>query len=246
MMKLARVVGTTLTALVACFPMLLARRPKTPLRVFCIAAFEYFARLHGGTLGKKRRLALAHACDFGSLRNDYYDHKTLDRAEYRSLRSNLRHMAPETATSHYIQQLRQAERNRPSLTSGNPEVANAVIAYRTRVLDLTLEWLQAISGLNVDPVQFHALLSLGSLAQLADDLLDWKEDQSARQPSYVTAFLIDRPPSAVASPLRAEADALLLTVVGAARQDAVVAPLAVAGAMTWTFIIALLRLRFPR
>src|SRR5687768_12910546 len=110
--ELVRIAGTAMSAVMVCSPMLLAARPKTPLRVFCIAAFEYLARLRGGTLGRRRRVAMAYACDFGSLRDDYYDHQALDTTEYRLLRCNLRRLAPETATSRYIQQLRQAERNR--------------------------------------------------------------------------------------------------------------------------------------
>jgi hypothetical protein len=226
--------------------MLLAARPKTPLRVFCIAAFEFLARLRGGTLGRRRRLAMAHACDFGSLRDDYYDNHKLDATEYRSLRCQLRRIAPEGATSRYIRQLRQAERNRPILAASTPETANAVVAYRTWVLDLSLRWLQEISGLSIQSVKFHVLLSLVGLLQLADDLLDWKDDQAVRRPSYVTAFLLDRPRSAVAGPLRAQADALLQSMVGAAKEDTGAVPLAFAGLLTWTFVVALLRLRFPQ
>jgi len=229
-----------------CSPLLIAASPKTPLRVLCIAAFEFLARLRGGTLGRRRRLAMAHACDFGSLRDDYYDHRRLDATEYRSLRCKLRRMAPEAATSRYIRQLRQTERSRPVLAASSPGVANAVIEYRTRVLDLSLRWLQDISGLSNDCVKFHVLLSLVGLMQIADDLLDWKDDQAVRRPSYVTAFLLDRPGTAVAPPLRAQADALLQRIVGSARQDAGAVPLAAAGLLTWTFVIVLLRLRFPQ
>jgi hypothetical protein len=244
--ELARVAGTAVSAMMVCSPLLLASRPKTPLRVFCIAAFEFLARLRGGTLGRGRRLALAHACDFGSLCDEYYDQRRLDAAEYRLLRCQLRSMAPEAATSRYIQQLRQAERNRPVLESNNAGVFNAVIAYRTWVLDLSLRWLQEISGLSVESVKFHVLLSLVGLLQIADDLLDWKDDQAFQRPTYVTAFLLDRPRTAVAVPLRAQADALLQRMVGAAREDAGAVPLAIAGILTWTFVIALLRLRFPQ
>jgi len=243
---LTRVAGTAVSALMVCFPMLLAACPKTPLRVLCIVAFEYLARLRGGTLGRRRRLAMAHACDFGSLRDDYYDHRKLDATEYRSLRFKLRRMVPEAATSRYIQRLRQAERNRPILEATAPGVVDAVIAYRTGVLDLSLRWLQEISGLPVERVKFHALLSLVSLMQIADDLLDWQDDQAVGRPSYVTAFLLDRPHTAVAMPLRARADALLRRTMAAARQDAAAIPFAAASVLTWTFVIALLRARSPQ
>jgi hypothetical protein len=216
------------------------------LRVFCIAAFEFLARVRGATLGRRRRLAMAHACDFGSLRDDYYDHRRLDATEYRSLRGQLRRMAPDAATSRYIRQLRHAERSRPILAASTPGVENAVIDYRTRVLDVSLRWLQEISCLSIESVRFHVLLSLVGLMQIADDLLDWKDDQASRRPSYVTAFLLDRPSTAVALPLRVQADALLQGMVSAARQDANVVPFAIAGVLTWTFVIALLRLRFPQ
>src|SRR4029079_3699156 len=41
--ELARVAGTAVYAMMVCSPLLLARRPRTPLRVFCIAAFEFLS-----------------------------------------------------------------------------------------------------------------------------------------------------------------------------------------------------------
>jgi hypothetical protein len=238
-----------------CSPLLLAARPKTPLRVFCIAAFEFLARLRGGTLGKRRRVAMAQACDFGSLCDDYYDHGRLDAREYRSLRGELRRMVPGAATSRYIRELRQAERGRPIMSASHRDVAgvagvagvaSAVIAYRTSVLDLSLRWMQEISGLSAEGVKFDVLLSLVGLMQIADDVLDWKDDQASRSPSYVTALLLDRPRTGVAEGLRAEADALLRRIAGAARQDAGTVPFAVAGVLTWTLVVALVKVRFPR
>jgi len=245
-MELARVAGTAVSAAIVCSPMLLASRPRTPLRVLCIATFEYLARLQGETLGARRRVAIAHACDFGSMRDDYYDHHRLDSAEYRSLRTTLRRTAPEAATSRYIQELRQAERSRPVLSAGGPDVASATIDYRTGVLDLSLHWLQVISGLSVERVTFHALVCLVGLMQIADDLLDWKDDQADKLPSYVTALLLERRRTAVAMPLRAQADTLLKHTVGAAKQDTGAVPFAIAGLLTWTFAVALIKVRLPK
>jgi hypothetical protein len=242
--KLTRVAVAAVRAGMVCFPMLLAAHPGTPLRMLGITAFEYLARLRGGTLGRQRRLAMAHACDFASLRNDYYDHQTLDASEYRALRFILRHMAPEASTARYIQSLRQAERNRPILAPATPNVVDAVIGYRTRVLNLTLQWLQEIAAVSVDAVKFNAFLSVASLTQIGDDLLDWKDDQASSRPSYVTAILFNQPSRAVAVVLRVEADALLKRTLGAARQDAGAMPFAVAGVLTWAFVVALIRLRF--
>jgi hypothetical protein len=244
--ELMRIAGTAVSAVMVCSPMLLEARPRTPLRVFCIAAFEYLARLGGGTLGRRRRLALAHACDFGSLRDEYYDEQKLDLTEYRSLRSALRRIAPEAGTFRYIQELRKAERGRPILSASAPGLANAIIGYRASVIDLSLRWLQVISGLAVERARFHSLVSLVCLMQLADDLLDWKDDQAGRCPSYVTAFLLEQPRTGIATALRLQADALLQRTVGAARQDAGAVPFALAGAATWTFVVALLKVRLPQ
>lgn len=244
--EFARVAATAMWALMVCSPLLLEERPKTPLRVFCIAAFEFIARLRGRTLGRERRIAMAYACDFGSLRDDYYDDRTLDASEYRYLRCKLRLMVPEAATSIYIRQLRQAERSRPILAQGTPEIANAVIAYRTSVLDASLRWMQELSGLSIESVKFHLLLGLVGLLQIADDVLDWKEDQAVRRPSYVTAFLLGRPRSAVAASLRVQADALLGRLIRGARQDVGAVPLAFAGVVTWIFVVVLVKMRFPQ
>jgi hypothetical protein len=244
--ELVRIAGTAVSAVMVCSPMLMEARPRTPLRVFCIAAFEYLARLKGGTLGRHRRLAIAHACDFGSLCDEFYDEQKLARTEYRSLRRALRRLAPDAATSRYIQQLRKAERGRPILSAGTPGVANAIIGYRATVIELSLRWLQVISGLAIKRVNFHSIASLVCLMQLADDLLDWKDDQAGGCPSYVTAFLQEQSHTCTATALRAQADLLLQRTVGAARQEAGAVPFALAGMATWTFVVALLKMRFPK
>ena len=244
--ELVRIAGPAVSAVIVCSPMLLEARPRTPLRVLCIAAFEFLARLRGTTLGRRRRLAIAHACDFGSLRDEYYDQQKLDLREYRSLRSALRSMVPEAATVRYIQQLRKAERGRPILSASTPGVAIATIGYRASVINLSLRWLQVISDLTVERVKFHSLVSLVCLMQLADDLLDWRDDQAARCPSYVTALLLERPRAGMAPALRAQADVLLQRTVAAARQDAGALPFALAGVAAWTFVVALLKVRFPK
>jgi hypothetical protein len=238
--KFVRSAATALLAVLVCAPMLAAGRPKTPLRVLCIAAFEYLARLRGGTLKSGQRLAMACACD------GFYDHKRLDRREYRSLRDALRRTAPEAATTRYIKQLRQAERNRPILKADASAVADAVAAYRTQVLELSLAWLKEISGLPVEPSKFHALLGLTCLLQIADDLLDWKDDQAVGNPSYVTAFLVDWPRRALAPRLRVAAGDFLKGAFAAAREDPDALPFAVAGALTWAFVIVLLRAGFAQ
>lgn len=225
--------------------MLLAEHPKSPLRVLGIAAFEYLALLRGGTLGRQRRNAMAIACDFASIRDDYYDHKTLCRAEFRSLRRKLRGKVSRSESLRYTLQLRHAERNRPVLTAGSDEIEESAISYRTCVLDLTLQWLSSISESYVEPARYQSLLGVACLLQIADDLLDWEEDQALHCPGYVTAIVQNRSNAEVAIVLRTRADVLLQRTIVAARQDSAVIPFAGAAALTWAFIIALLHVRFP-
>lgn len=244
--EIVRIGGAAVSALMVCSPMLLAARPKTPLRVFCVAAFEYLAQLRGGTLGQERRAAIAHACDFGSLRDAYYDEQKLDLKEYRWLRSALRRTAPEAATIYYVQELRKAERGRPILAGNRRGLTEAIIKYRVAVIELSLRWLDKISGLPLEGVKFHALVNLICLIQLVDDLLDWKDDLSTRCPSYVTALILEQPRPSTAATLRVQADELLLRIVTAARKDAGVVPFAIAGRAAWAFVIALLKVRFRK
>jgi hypothetical protein len=226
--------------------MLLERSPGTPLRVFCIAAFEYLARLRGGTLGRRRRLALAHACDFGSLRDQYYDERTLDRSEYRRLRRALRRFAPEAATARYIRELRSAERNRPGHGARSAGAASAAASYRASVIRLSLRWLHAIAEAPWERSRSPSIVSLVCSMQLADDLLDWEEDQACRCPTYVTALLHGERRSSMALALRLQAKALLHRMLAPARKDAAAAPFALAGIAVWAFVICLLQVRLPR
>ena len=234
-------------SLFACARLLLSRRPRTPLRVLCIGAFEYLARLNGRRLDSTTRLALAYACDFGALRNDYYDRRKLDRNVYRKLRCGLRRLSLDTATHRYIRELRQAERGRPAFgPEGFPE-PGAVVEYRIHVVVLSLTWLQVMSHQLIAPRRFQALVALVGLVQLADDLVDWKEDWACRRPTYVTAFLGDqtsREPMTMHIHLHANRMRGLL--VAASERDLEVVPLMLAGLLAWLLIMALTKIHFAR
>jgi hypothetical protein len=185
---------------------------------------------------------------FGALRDGFSDYGRLDRAEYRALRRALRREAPEAATVRYIRQLRNAERTRPAAAGQGFQEAAAIAAYRRRVLEVSLVWLQDISAVNVAPSRFHALVDMACLAQLADDLFDWEEDHAWGRPSYVTARLKGRTTgsSAVAAPLRAQANGWRDALFETARRDAAVLPFAFAGALIWCVAVVLVRVHFLR
>jgi hypothetical protein len=239
--NLLRIAGAAAASLVVCSPLFLAARPKTPLRVLCVATFDYLARLRGRTLGRTRRVAIAHACDFGSLCDAYYDEQKLDMNEYRSLRRALRATAPEPATIRYMRELRKAERGRPTLAAGTHGVPEAVLEYRAVVIEKSLRWMHEIADLPPDDVTFQSLLNLVCLMQLADDLLDWKDDLATQCPGYVTALLLQQPRTNIPAALRALADDLLRHTATAAREDPGAIPFAFAGQSVWAFVVVLLK-----
>lgn len=246
--QLLRCVRLAVSSLLSCIPLLLVRRPKTPLRLLCIGAFDYVARLRGHSLGPNARTALACACDLGALRNDFYDQGTFDRRFYRELRHDLRRLVPESATHRYIRDLRQTERGRPAFGPGAFSEPAAVVEYRLRVLVVSLAWLQVISRRSMEPRVFQSFVALVGLIQLVDDLLDWKDDWACRRPTYVTAFLSDsaRPSSRSVTPIRLHANRFCGLLIGTMEQDLNVAPLTVAGIFVWVVARALMKVRFSR
>jgi hypothetical protein len=238
--------GIAAASLLTCAPMLLARRPRTPLRVLCISAFEYLARLNGRRLHRTERIALGCACDFGALRNDFYDQRELNRPSYRQLRCRLRQIAPRAATLRYIRELRQTERYRPACGPDGFLEPHAVVEYRTRVLEVSLSWLQAISLRSLEPRLFQALVALVGLVQLVDDLIDWKDDWACRRPTYVTAFLRQwaHPTSVGVTHIRFRANRFRHLIVAATGRRPELVPLMLAGGMVWLMAIGLMRIRF--
>jgi hypothetical protein len=131
-----------------------------------------------------------------------------------------------------MRELRQVERGRPALKHDGFFESSQVVAYRTRVLVLSLTWLQVLSGQLIEPRVFRTLASLVGLVQLVDDLLDWKEDWAHRRPSYVTGFLGERRPSF-------DRFRSMLAVSPDWTPEA--APLTLAGILVWFLAIALLK-----
>jgi len=245
--RLVRFSGMAAASLLTCIPMLLSRRPQTPLRVLCISAFEYLARSKGRKLDRTARIALGYACDLGALRNDFYDQRELNRRFYRELRCELRRMAPRAATIRYIRDLRRVERDRPACGPNGFSEPRAVVEYRTRVLEVSLLWLQAISRRSIEPRLFQAVVALVGLVQLVDDLLDWKDDWACRRPTYVTAFLRHwaHPTSDAMIHIRFHANRFRHLLVAASSRRLELVPLVLAGGIVWLLARLLMRVRFP-
>src|SRR4051812_41176558 len=70
-----------------CLPLFFSARPKTPLRVLCIMAFDTLHRLrHSEPLPVARRRMLAALLDFGACTNAMFDNKEYCRKEMRLTR----------------------------------------------------------------------------------------------------------------------------------------------------------------
>jgi hypothetical protein len=242
--RLVYCAGLALWSFLECLPIMAAVRPRTPLRVLCIAAFEYLARLEGGSQKASTRAALAFACDFGALCNDFYDQRELNRSEYRSLRAALRRLIPEGATRAYIRHLRTVERSRPVLLV-DPAFETNAVEYRNRVLVLSMNWLHGISGVRWNAALFQTLVALTGLIQLVDDLLDWEDDREHRRPSYITALLksSSKASSETFAQVRLRANHFRDILITTSDEHPEAAPLAAAGIFVWALALVLTRTR---
>ena len=238
-------VGLAAWSFLRCLPMMAASRPRTPLRVLCITAFEYLSRLEGRGQQPATRAALALACDFGALCNDFYDQQELNLSEYKRLRMALRRLVPESAIRGYMRNLRHEERGRPSFPPDEVFETRAV-EYRNRVLVLSMDWLYKIAGVTPSPAFFRTLVALTGLIQLVDDLLDWEDDWRCRRPSYVTGLLKGPSksfPGATAR-IQSRANHFRDLLVATSEEHPEAAPLAFAGIVVWLLVVGLTRLRF--
>jgi len=236
--------GLALWSGIECLPIMMAMRPRTPLRVLCIAAFEYLSRLEGRSQKPSTRRAIALACDFGALRNDFYDQRELNRSEYRHVRTALRRLVPDKATRAYIHNLRLAERNRPPLQFA-PTFEGEAVEYRNRVLVLSMDWLHGIAKVSWNAALFQALVALTGLIQLVDDVLDWEDDWNHRRPSYVTALMIrSSKPTETRAGLQLRARHFRDILITTSDEHPEASPLAIAGILVWALAVVLTKVRF--
>ena len=134
-------VAASLTAagsLVRGLPLFVASRPRTPLRVLCIVAFDTVhilrtsRRLSGGTIR-----TLAALLDFGACVNDLFDGEEFSRAEYRLTRRLLDTGRHAVIADDYLRRLRALEESRP-LPGGNARQHAEAQDYRESVVRLSL------------------------------------------------------------------------------------------------------------
>lgn len=178
-------------------PLFVARRPRTPLRVLCILAFDtvhlfrYSRRMSKQTLEN-----LALLLDFGASANDFFDKSGFSRQEYRATRRLLEKAQIGTTVNEYIIRLREIENRRPS-SGGDDQQHQKVQAYRESVVRLSLGMVAATAFGNLtveEGIQaiehdedLEMLYRIVMLCQIIDDVLDLAKDTDNEVPSFLTA-----------------------------------------------------------
>jgi hypothetical protein len=195
-----------LKAILRGLPLFAAKRPKTPLRVLCIMAFDTLAMLRGKPLTLRQRRVLAALLDFGACANAAFDNKERCRREARETLQLLEAAGMRSSVAEYLHRLRDLECSRP-LTGGDAGQFREVVRYREAVVRLSLAKVaatahgrqclarqclgrqcldDAIRATHCDD-GLKVLFRIAMQCQIIDDVLDYSKDLSAGLPSFLTA-----------------------------------------------------------
>jgi hypothetical protein len=173
-------------------------RPKTPLRVLCIMAFDALHMLRNAKPLPRRQLRiLAALLDFGACANAAFDNKDWCRHECRQTLQLLEEAGIRSSLVEYLRRLRDLESGRP-LPGGDYGQFQKVGLYREAVVRLSLgmvattangkqcldEGIRAIRREDDLKILFRIVMQ----CQIIDDVLDYSKDRSAGLPSFLTAF----------------------------------------------------------
>jgi hypothetical protein len=187
-------------------PLLVSERPKTPLRILCIAAFDTLHMLrNAGPLPALDLGTLAALLDFGACVNAAFDNKGCCPHEFRLTLKSLEKAGIRAAVVEYVRRLKGLESRRPA-PGGDDRQFQKVRRYREAVVRLSLAMAAATAnvyqsldeGIHAtyrDP-HLHILFRIVMLCQIIDDVLDFSTDLSAGLPSFLTACA--SPPQALA------------------------------------------------
>ncbi len=177
--------------------LLLSGRPRTPLRVLCIVAFDTLAVLrHGKRLSPPELKMLAALLDFGACANAAFDHKRECRQERRVTRGLLEEAGIGSHVAEYLRRLGRLESGRPR-PGGNRWQFQKVSLYREAVIRLSLGMVataaratpcldEAVAATHGDG-DLNLLFRIVMQCQIMDDVLDYAQDRAAGLPSFLTA-----------------------------------------------------------
>ena len=195
-------IPAALVALMTNLPLLVARRPGTPLRVLAVVAISAALRSRGVRMRPDSRRAVIEAMELGALLNDRFDGEVVDPAALREQVVWFARSPHREVVWCYAKRLRRYERSRPN----HGEPIAVVKPYRENVnrISLALLWAMA-SGTKLAAAELESrqaedlrvLFNLVMLTQVMDDVLDASHDRSLNLPSFATG------PGATAASLHA-------------------------------------------
>jgi hypothetical protein len=177
--------------------LLLSGRPRTLLRVLCIAAFDTLQVLRRGKrLPTPRLKTLPVLLDFAACANAAFDHKAGRRDERRATLRLLEDAGIGSSVAEYRRRLGDLESGRP-VPGGDRSRFQSVRLYREAVVRLSLGMVaaaacgnrcldEAIEATDSDGDR-DLLFRIVMQCQIIDDVLDYSQDRSARLPSFLTA-----------------------------------------------------------
>ncbi len=178
-------------------PLFFAARPRTPLRVLCIMAFDTLHRLRSSQrLPTHRVRMLAALLDFGACANAAFDGKKFCPQEFHRTRQLLEDAGFGSTAAEYWRRIQELERRRPC-PGGNRAQFQRVKTYREEVVQLSLGVLTStVFGLDCLDDGIQAICAETDLAivfgivmqcQVIDDVMDYSKDAAAGLPSFLTA-----------------------------------------------------------
>ncbi len=185
------------TSLLRGLPLFLAARPRTPLRVLCIMAFDTLHRLRTSERLPIHRLRLLAALlDFGACANAAFDGKKFCPQDFHKTRQLLEDAGFGSTATEYWLRHQELERRRPC-PGGDRMQFQRVKSYREEVVQLSLGVLMTSAfelnslddGIQVVRAEcdLAILFAIVMQCQIIDDVMDYSKDAAAGLPSFLTA-----------------------------------------------------------
>jgi hypothetical protein len=183
-------------SLVHGLPLFMSARPKTPLRVLCLMAFDTLHRLrHAKPLPMVQLKLLAALLDFGACANAAFDNKDWCRHESLMTLRLLEEGGIRSSVVEYLRRLSDLESGRPRPGGEDWQFQEARL-YREAVVRLSLGMVAATASgkacldeeirATCDDADLNLLFRIAMQCQIIDDVLDYSKDLSVGLPSFLT------------------------------------------------------------
>ncbi len=187
----------SITSFLRGLPLFISARPKSPLRVLCLMAFDTLHRLRTSKPMPTDRLRLLAVClDFEAAANAAFDNKSSCGNEFRTTRKLLEAAGMSASLTEFTRRLEELETNRPS-PGGDHGQFEKVKSYREAVVRLSLSMLAttAFGHRSIEDeiratqsdAELNILFRIAMQCQIIDDVLDYSKDAIVGLPSFLTA-----------------------------------------------------------